>query len=83
MERLKQNYTAVLERCRADGVPLDGILTEKQGADQWVSGYTANYLRVMIPAQESLQRNQIIKAMPTDLMIDSKSADVALVAKLV
>jgi len=80
MERLKQNYTAVLNQCRSEGLLLESILTEKQGPGLWVSGYTPNYLRVMIPAQAT-PRNQLIQAEPIDLMIDSKASDVALVAR--
>jgi threonylcarbamoyladenosine tRNA methylthiotransferase MtaB len=81
MERLKHNYTAVLEKCRQEGFSLNSILTEKQDSDNWVSGYTPNYLKIMIPAHPSLRRNQLVNAEPLDLMIDSKAGDVALVAR--
>ncbi|MEO5971732.1 MAG: radical SAM protein, partial [Bdellovibrionia bacterium] len=81
MERLKSNYTAILEKCRREGFSLDSILTEKQDADNWVSGYTPNYLKIMIPAHPTLERNQLVNADPIDLMIDSKAGDVALVAR--
>jgi threonylcarbamoyladenosine tRNA methylthiotransferase MtaB len=82
MERLKQNYTQVLERCRSEGLTLGSILTEKQGPGNWISGYTPNYLRVMIPANVSIHRNQLVQAEPMDLMIDSKASDLAFVASM-
>jgi threonylcarbamoyladenosine tRNA methylthiotransferase MtaB len=74
MRRLEETYRKVLEA----GKPLDGVLLEREGAE-WVSGYTANYIRVLLPLGEaSKMRNQIVRVMPHEIVVDQASGDVAL-----
>ena len=92
-ERLKGHYRSVLEECKATQKPLTSILMERGGAQNWSSGHTLNYLKVMLPsyAQMEAQRdvqvsskvqgNDVISAIPLDLTLDTQGWDVALVAK--
>jgi threonylcarbamoyladenosine tRNA methylthiotransferase MtaB len=78
MKRLEATYQKVLDA----KLPLDGVLLEREG-NEWVSGYTANYIRVLLPkGSASKMRNQIVKVMPTGIVVDQASGDVALVSEL-
>jgi threonylcarbamoyladenosine tRNA methylthiotransferase MtaB len=78
MKRLEATYQKVLDSKR----PLDGVLLEREG-NEWVSGYTANYIRVLLPkGSASKLRNQIVKVMPTGIVVDQASGDVALTSEL-
>jgi hypothetical protein len=50
---------------------------------EWVSGYTPNYLRILIRNSEASKlRNQIVSVTPQKLVIDEPSGDAALIARL-
>jgi threonylcarbamoyladenosine tRNA methylthiotransferase MtaB len=96
LDRLKAHYTAVLEVFKKEQAPLlNGVLLEKLDSRGWQAGFTANYLRVMIPGSKSTaqsgdvvaigasRRNQLASVMPRELMVDSRGYDVALVCDLV
>jgi len=82
LERLTGHYRSVLEKCSSEGLTLDSVLMEKRGEGQWVAGYTPNYLRVLLPKADSVQRNQLISVKPIDIMVDASGGDVALVSCL-
>jgi threonylcarbamoyladenosine tRNA methylthiotransferase MtaB len=78
MKRLEATYQKILD----SKLMLDGVLLERSGAE-WVSGYTANYIRVLLPlGSASKLRNQIVRVMPTGMIVDQASGDVALVSEL-
>jgi threonylcarbamoyladenosine tRNA methylthiotransferase MtaB len=81
LERLTRHYQSILAQIQNENLSLDSILMERTSDGEWISGYTPNYLRVLIPQTDAIERNQLISAKPLDLMIDSKANDVAFVAK--
>lgn len=81
-ERLKKKYTSVLEECKATGKTLDSILVEGAGNQSLKSGYTPNYLKVMIPVETNSENsfyNKTISASPIDLTLDTAGWDVAFI----
>jgi threonylcarbamoyladenosine tRNA methylthiotransferase MtaB len=78
MKRLEETYQKILET----KLPLDGVLLEREGSE-WVSGYTANYIRVLLPlGRASTLRNQIVNVIPKSIIVDHASGDVALESDL-
>jgi threonylcarbamoyladenosine tRNA methylthiotransferase MtaB len=82
LDRLTQHYRNALAHCRDKDLPLENVLLERRGDENWIAGYTPNYLRVLVSKDNTLERNQLVSVKPVDVMIDAKSQDVALVAKL-
>jgi threonylcarbamoyladenosine tRNA methylthiotransferase MtaB len=82
LQRLKETYQKVLESCVQGGLNLEGVLLERADSAGWTSGYTPNYLRVLLNDSVAGNRNQIISVRPVDLMVDSTSCDVALVCSV-
>ncbi len=80
MDRLKTHYQNVLEFSRKAQLPLTSVLVEKAGESRWQAGFTPNYLRILLP-QDPTSRNELIAVEPCEIMVDSSSNDVALVAK--
>jgi threonylcarbamoyladenosine tRNA methylthiotransferase MtaB len=89
LQRLSTVYQGVLKRCNDSGLGLERVLVEgitrgPDGSSEWVSGYTPNYLRVLIPlrgAPADTFNNQIIRVSPKQLMVDRPSGDVAFIAE--
>lgn len=88
LERLTEKYRSVLENCRVQNQTLDTVLTERasgvKARENWLSGYTSNYLKVMIPpvqGQQDWERNELVSVTPLEVMVDSKANDVALVCR--
>jgi threonylcarbamoyladenosine tRNA methylthiotransferase MtaB len=81
LNRLKQHYQTLLTQCRENSLSLQAILMEKGASKGWASGYTPNYLRVLIPESSAITKNELIDAIPYDLMVDRGANDVAFVAK--
>lgn len=82
LDRLTQHSGEILKQCREKDFHLDHVLLENRGESQWIAGYTPNYLRVLLPADSDLARNDLVTAKPLDLMIDSKGSDVAFVCSI-
>ena len=83
MQRLTQHYKNVLLKSTEEKIRLESVLVEQRGKSQWVSGYTPNYLRVLIPKDMDIARNDLITVEPSEMMIDSQAYDVGLVSKVV
>ncbi|MGK5083782.1 tRNA (N(6)-L-threonylcarbamoyladenosine(37)-C(2))-methylthiotransferase MtaB [Bdellovibrionota bacterium FG-1] len=96
--RIQRHYERALEQCKMSSKGLlKGVLFERpmdrvpeawstgeQGVI-WANGYTANYLRVVIPlprdrAQEL--RNQILDVVPTSVLIDAAAGEAVFLARL-
>jgi threonylcarbamoyladenosine tRNA methylthiotransferase MtaB len=79
MKRLEATYQNILDA----KLPLDNVLLEREGSE-WVSGYTANYIRVLLPLGEASDlRNQLVRVMPIEIIVDHASGDVALKSQLI
>jgi threonylcarbamoyladenosine tRNA methylthiotransferase MtaB len=87
LNRIKKVYENIL----AASQPIHGVLLERSGTaslggiekGEWVSGYTPNYLRILIRNSEASKlRNQIVSVTPQKLVIDEPSGDAALIARL-
>jgi threonylcarbamoyladenosine tRNA methylthiotransferase MtaB len=66
---------------------FDSVLLENTKKEGWILGHTPNYFKVLIEKKEfSLQKdlkpNQIVKAVPLELVMDSKAQDMAFISKL-
>jgi threonylcarbamoyladenosine tRNA methylthiotransferase MtaB len=81
LERMTSYYRNILNPASSETLVLDSVLLERKGEGSWVAGYTPNYLRVLIPAESAVERNQMISVQPLDIMVDSKAQDVAFVAR--
>jgi hypothetical protein len=88
MQRQKEIYQKVLDASSS----IDGVLLERSGSaampglskGEWVSGYSPNYLRVLVPASEATGlRNQIVSVKPKELVVDDAAGDVALLSELI
>lgn len=90
LERMRSTHQQVLDHCRVAQEPLRGVLLEgavkgPDGTRNWISGYTPNYLRVMIRADSDLQgklSNQVRDFLPEQLVVDSNSGDCAFIGAL-
>jgi threonylcarbamoyladenosine tRNA methylthiotransferase MtaB len=72
---------------------LEGGVKAPDGRIRWIAGYTPNYLRVLLPlAQQEVPHgaeadfiakwsNQIVDALPLELVLDRDSGDIAIGAK--
>lgn len=81
LNRLKATYQKVLDRCLREGLELNEVLLERTDSAGWTSGYTPNYLRVMLKDSGAEHRNQSASVIPIELMIDSASCDVAFIGR--
>jgi hypothetical protein len=93
-ERLKNLHEQALEQLKHSGRPLQSILLEggvkaPDGQIRWIAGYTPNYLRVLLPLKredgsvrtvEGLS-NQIVDALPGELVLDRDSGDIAILGR--
>jgi len=82
-QRLRMHYTRVL----ALGLPLrvlvEGPAPRIEGLepDAWYSGYTSNYFRVLIPAEEVLEaRAEYVHVQATGFRVISSAGDIAFIA---
>lgn len=94
LSRLEKTYRAALEQARSSGEPMRGILLESrtQGPDGkrgWISGYSPNYLRVLVQlgpddAGTGLTgyENRLVDAAPHTLVMDPAGGDAVLLASL-
>jgi threonylcarbamoyladenosine tRNA methylthiotransferase MtaB len=94
-ERLKMIHEELLSELKKSGRPLQNILLENgvkgpDGQVRWVAGYTPNYIRVLLPLasapgekadQASHWSNQVVDALPGELVLDRDSGDIALVGR--
>lgn len=87
LNRIKSVYEGILAKSQA----IHGVLLERSGTaglgglekGEWVSGYTPNYLRVLVRNSEaSGLRNQIVSVIPKRLVLDQASGDAALISVL-
>lgn len=81
LERLKRLYQLTLNQTIQSKSYIPSVLTEKVGNKLWIAGYTPNYLRVLIPREELIEANQLLSVIPYEIMVDSNSNEVALLAK--
>lgn len=99
LERLMRIHQEALSASQKAGEPIRGVLLESRtrgpdGSGRWISGYSPNYLRVLIPASDGLspggteaaaslaRSNQIVDAQPLSLVVDRASGDVAFLGRL-
>jgi tRNA A37 methylthiotransferase MiaB len=93
--RLKMIHEELLSELKKSGRPLQNILLESgvkapDGQVRWVAGYTPNYIRVLLPLASapgekadhaSHWSNQVVDALPGELVLDRDSGDIALVGR--
>ncbi len=77
MQRLTEYYRSILHELKTK--TLDNVLMERQGVKTWISGYTTNYIRVLVPAYTH-KTNELVSVQPHDFIIDTQKNDVALIA---
>jgi threonylcarbamoyladenosine tRNA methylthiotransferase MtaB len=90
LQRLNEIHEKVLKTCQAGGQELTGILMEKPMKIDGVlraSGYTANYLRVILDqdghdGQDIPERNDLISAQPLFIHQDVVAGDAAFMARI-
>ena len=88
-QRLERYYQETLRQLQNRHALIENVLFERpvKGPDSgqlYWSGYTPNYLRVMVPVRPdtpSLQ-NQLLQVKPLQLILDRASCDAALLAAL-
>lgn len=89
-DRFHQMNQSVLEDCIQNKRAINEVLLEgaMKGPDgkKWHSGYSPNYVRCLVPAQNlemgSTQRNQIVSFVPHTLLADRAAGDVALMGEI-
>jgi threonylcarbamoyladenosine tRNA methylthiotransferase MtaB len=97
LERVTAHYQHALSESRTQSHPdglIRGVLLERPmergprelpAGQVWANGYTANYLRVLIPLEreraESL-RNQAIDAVPATVLQDAAAGEAMFIARL-
>ncbi len=93
LERLKSVYRKAWATLQESGRPLTSVLMEgsvrgPDGSRDWVSGYSLNYLRVMVKAPGASTsagsglENQILEDLvPYEIIVDSDGGDVAFLAR--
>ncbi len=82
LNRLKNDHQILLKDHLESQSPIHDVLLERKGDSPWISGYSKNYLRVLIRSEGQTEKNQVVSVYPIDLMIDSKNHDVAFIGKL-
>ena len=89
-ERSKRSHHDVLVNSEKTGTPLDRVLFESKTKGPspgiWVAGYSANYLRVLVPVKSEddalALNNKIHPVMPLSLILDSAAGEVAFMGRL-
>jgi len=81
-ERLKEHYQKVLKTSTNLGLPVSNVLLERTDSKGWTSGYTPDYLRVMIREGVSQSRNELVSVTPVELITDPGSCDVAILGRV-
>ena len=85
-QRLREHYTRVLSAGEALEVLVEGPAPHVDGLEEgaWFSGYTANYYRVFLPAEDVLEaRGHHVRAQATGYRVINNTGDIALIAQLV
>ena len=82
MKRLQAHYRGILQELAEGPQLLTSVLMEKATEGRWQAGFTANYLRVLLPCGSTM-RNEVISVKPLEMIIDSNGNDVALVSERV
>ncbi len=79
LKRLISHYQRALDTEATLEVLLEGAVKNPETGKRCFSGYTANYLRVLLSETEELQglRNSLVKVVPESLVIDENAGDVA------
>ena len=83
-ERLRAHYTRVLEANRPLSVLVEGPAPKIEGLEPgaWFSGYTPNYFRVLIPAEQvSTARGSSVTVRASGFRVITNVGDLALIAK--
>jgi threonylcarbamoyladenosine tRNA methylthiotransferase MtaB len=92
MSRMESIYQKVLENCQAEAASIDGVLLERFGSatmpglnkGEWISGYSTNYLRVLVPLEEAKNlRNESVSIRPERVIVDEAAGEVAFIGRLV
>ena len=49
---------------------------------EWISGYSTNYLRVLVPLEEAKRfRNEIVSIVPERVIVDEAAGEVAFIGR--
>ena len=72
LSRLKRHYEGTLAQYQSDGAPIEGVLLEG------TSGFTPNYLRLLVQAGEGVTRNAVVTVTPECIVLDQASGEVSL-----
>ena len=83
-QRLRSHYTRVLAAGESLKVLVEGPAPHIDGLERgaWFSGYTANYYRVLIPAEQAEgARGEHILARPSGFRVMTSAGDIALLAQ--
>ena len=91
LTRMRSVYQRALDDCQAENTTIDGVLLERFGSatmpglakGEWVSGYSTNYLRVLVPLKEAKDlRNESVSIIPERLIVDEVAGEVALIGRV-
>lgn len=91
LERLKSVYRGALATLKESGRPLTSVLIEgsvrgPDGTQNWLSGYSSNYLRTLVrvePGKAALYENRILENLyPFEIIVDSDSGDAAFLSSI-
>lgn len=83
LERLSRHQSALLAR------PIDGVLLERGstvtlGERRYRAGYSPNYLRVLVPADDArAEPGTLVRALPSTLHTHAPAGEVSLVSEIV
>jgi hypothetical protein len=60
------------------GVLLEGVVKGPDGKREWISGYSPDYQRALVPARENLElRNSVIHVDARNWVVDRASGEVS------
>ena len=84
LERMTRNHAGMRDRSLAD-ILLEGAVRGPDGSRDWISGYSSDYQRVLLPLVPSEQekfRNQLVSVSLNRWVVDRASGEVSWLAEL-
>jgi threonylcarbamoyladenosine tRNA methylthiotransferase MtaB len=80
LQRIETFYQNTLAKSVRTGQGIESVLLERIGSDTMRSGYSANYLRVMVPTEQAQGlENTVVRVKPVEVVLDEAAGDAALI----
>ncbi len=89
LDRMQSIHQRVVDTCRREQVLLEDTLLEgpvrgPDGTRNWISGYTRNYLKVLVrsPSGGPSLANRVVRVRPESVIVDAQAGDCALLGSV-